>query len=67
MSYKEFDPLKETRSTREKILADFSGDTKAYHKYIVEQRKNNEAEGWRYATAEEITALKHHPQQEQAL
>ena len=53
-----YDPfVDEVRQNREKLL-DLYGGFEGYMKHIDEERPRLEKEGWRFATEEELAALK---------
>ena len=52
-----YDPIvAEVRRTREKILAEFGGDTKKLREHLTAQRPKLEAAGFHYETEEELQA-----------
>ncbi|MDR0551025.1 MAG: hypothetical protein LBG72_03285 [Spirochaetaceae bacterium] len=57
MNYHEEDPLIEVRRIRAELFKEYGG-IDGWHKHNIEVRARREKEGWRYATPEELAALK---------
>jgi hypothetical protein len=58
MDYHEENPLSEVRRIRAELLKEYGG-IDGWHKHNMAERPRLEKEGWRFATSEELEALKH--------
>ena len=54
--YLDVDPVAEVRRNRESILEQYGG-MEGWHKHLKEQRPQLEAQGWKFMTVEEVSAL----------
>ena len=56
-NYRDEDPLTEVHRIRAELLEEYGG-IEGYLKHLNEDRPRLEKEGWRFASAEELAALK---------
>lgn len=57
MNNQEEDPLAEVHRIRAEILREYGG-MKGWHEHLTAERPRLEKEGWRFASPEELAALK---------